>query len=228
MKQVRKNEPEFFCTSFKKWSKNRSSRFEPKIFWISFSRGSQVHPKESDVTHIATREVKLNWQKYLTVIWRDSCDLSFFLIAERRSFFEKVSFRPLPRCRIVANFEFCDLLVLEHDEPNKRAREGKYEWRHKIRGSSCWPIPDTAAQLSCCTRTHQAMPEMSHTCTRIIWCVRKGRIYRSWLFKWTWTTPKAAVTFFVADRPQMELLAAPHIFSGIGHAVPPRATTRFF
>jgi len=40
MKQVRKNEPEFFCTSFKKGSENRSSRFEPKILWISFSRGS--------------------------------------------------------------------------------------------------------------------------------------------------------------------------------------------
>ena len=40
MKQVRKNEPEIFCTSFKKGSENRSSRFEPKILWISFSRGS--------------------------------------------------------------------------------------------------------------------------------------------------------------------------------------------
>jgi len=40
MKQVRKNEPENFCTSFKKGSENRSSRFESKILWISFSRGS--------------------------------------------------------------------------------------------------------------------------------------------------------------------------------------------
>jgi len=29
-----------FCTSSKKGSENRSSRFEPKISWISFSRGS--------------------------------------------------------------------------------------------------------------------------------------------------------------------------------------------
>jgi len=45
MKQVRKNEPENFCTIFKKGSENRSSRFEPKILWISFSRGSGPHLK---------------------------------------------------------------------------------------------------------------------------------------------------------------------------------------
>jgi len=47
MKQVRKNEPEIFCTSFKKGSENRSSRFEPKILWVSFSRGSGPPLKNS-------------------------------------------------------------------------------------------------------------------------------------------------------------------------------------
>jgi len=41
------------CTQSKKGSENRSSRFEPKILWISFSRGSgpplnDMSPKELD------------------------------------------------------------------------------------------------------------------------------------------------------------------------------------
>jgi len=40
-KQVRKNRPNwYFVPDPKKGSKNRSSRFEPKISWISFSRSS--------------------------------------------------------------------------------------------------------------------------------------------------------------------------------------------
>ena len=40
-----KNEQnKIFCTRSEKWSENRSSRFEPKILLISFSRGSSGPP----------------------------------------------------------------------------------------------------------------------------------------------------------------------------------------
>jgi len=40
-KQAQKWTWHIFCTSSKKGLENRSSRFEPKISWISFSRGSR-------------------------------------------------------------------------------------------------------------------------------------------------------------------------------------------
>jgi len=76
-----KNEPDtFFCTSSKKGLENRSSRFEPKISWIPFSRGSgpplivgwlKRVPGLSEITSCWQK----NWgnRKFLGI--PESCDL---------------------------------------------------------------------------------------------------------------------------------------------------------
>jgi len=63
-----------FCTQSKKGSENRSSRFEPKISWISFSRGSgpplssvyltgshRIFPSQWPSSHIAMGPQRFKW-----------------------------------------------------------------------------------------------------------------------------------------------------------------------
>ena len=96
MRQVRKNEPENFCTSLKKGSENRSSRFEPKILWISFSRGSGPPLKNSPVTGVSF-SIKLEHKKSLKLMELDTAFLGLlqhylktFLNFENSSRFENL------------------------------------------------------------------------------------------------------------------------------------------
>jgi len=70
-----KRTDQIFCTRSEKWSENRSSRFEPKISLISFSRGSG--PPLRSLSHLEwlfpKLEAKLEakaWKSLFTETWQ--------------------------------------------------------------------------------------------------------------------------------------------------------------
>jgi len=54
-RRYEKRTEQIFCTRSEKWSENRSSRFEPKILLISFSRGSGLPLSRTGLLPHSTR-----------------------------------------------------------------------------------------------------------------------------------------------------------------------------
>ena len=136
-----KNEPDIFLYISKKGSENRSSRFEPKISWISFSRGSGPPLKEVE-THVWNWRTGYHICLYLCFqrLLLPAADPFGFLsrIFELGSFISSTPFVPQPvwivdlvTAYFISHKVKLDYYVTIKNQKQKRSQIGKKEtWKN--------------------------------------------------------------------------------------------------